>query len=62
DLSPDLTTLTPAITIIGAISAEGLDVYVDASGQATKVYYASPGVGTVTVVNALNNAFIDQIP
>lgn len=62
DLSADLTTLTPAITIVSAISAEGLDVYVNSSGQATKVYYASPGVGTLTAVNALNNAFIDQIP
>ncbi|HKY62440.1 MAG TPA: hypothetical protein VJR29_03395 [bacterium] len=62
DLSPDLTTLTPAITLVGAISAEGLDTYVNASGQATKVYYASPGVGTLTAVNPLNNLFIDQIP
>ena len=62
DLSPDLTTLTPAITFVGAISAEGLDFLANASGQATKVYYASPGVGTLTAVNPLNNLFITQIP
>jgi hypothetical protein len=62
DLSPDLTTLTPAITLVGAISAEGLDIYVNSAGQATKVYYASPGVGTLTAVDPLNNLFIDQIP
>ncbi len=62
DLSNDLATITPAITSIGAISGEGLDYLQDSSGNATKVYFASPGVGTVSVVNALTNAFIEQIP
>lgn len=62
DLSPDLTTLTPAITLVGALSGEGLDFQANSAGQATRVYYASPGVGTVTTVDPLSNLFIEQIP
>ncbi|MFO1463471.1 MAG: hypothetical protein U1F66_06810 [bacterium] len=62
DLTNNLSTLTPAITSVGAISGEGLDYLQDGSGNATKVYYASPGVGTLTVVNPLTNAFLVQIP
>jgi len=62
DLSNNLATLTPAITTIGAISGEGLDYLQDASGNATKVYFASPGVGVVSMVNPLTNVFVDQIP
>ena len=62
DLSPDLATVIPGITLVGAVSGEGLDYLQDANGNATKVYYASPGVGTLTVVNALDNLFITQIP
>lgn len=62
DVSADLATVVPGITLVGAVSGEGLDYLQDANGNATKVYYASPGVGTLTVVNALDNQFIDQIP
>lgn len=62
DLSADLATLTPAITTVGAISGEGLDYLQDSNGNATKVYFASPGVGTLTDVNPLTNLFTDQVP
>lgn len=62
DVSADLATVVPGITLVGAVSGEGLDYFQDANGNATKVYYASPGVGTLTVVNALDNQFIEQIP
>ncbi|HCU25903.1 MAG TPA: hypothetical protein DF383_12875 [Deltaproteobacteria bacterium] len=62
DLFSDLSAAAPAITSVGAISGEGLDTLLNGSGAATKVYYASPGLGVVTVVDPLTNGFIDQIP
>lgn len=62
DLSADFATIVPGITLVGAVSGEGLDYLRDGNGNAVKVYYASPGVGTLTVVNALNNQFTKQIP
>lgn len=62
DLSNDLGTLNPTIFQIGAISAEGVANLYNSSGQVTKVYYASPGTGVLTVVDPLTNDFLDQIP
>jgi len=61
DLSSDLNTLNPAITIIGSVSGEGIDTLLNGSGQATEVYFASPGVGVMTIVDPLTNLFVDQI-
>jgi DNA-binding beta-propeller fold protein YncE len=61
DLTSDLTSLTPAIVSVGAVSGEGLDLLLNSGDIATTVYFASPGVGTLTVVNPLNNSFTDQI-
>ncbi len=61
DITSDLNNITPAIITIGAISGEGIDRLLDASGDLTKVYFASPGIGSVTVIDPLTNQFTDQI-
>lgn len=61
NLNQDLTVLTPAIVTVGAVTGEGIDLFLDGSGQAVTVFYASPGVGTLTVVDPLTNQFTDQI-
>lgn len=61
ELTQDLNTLTPTLVSVGAVSGEGIDVLLNSSGQATTVYYASPGVGALTVVDPLSNVFEDQI-
>jgi len=61
DLTQNLSTVVPSIVTVGAVSGEGIDVQLNASGQVTTVYYASPGVGTLTIVDPLTNQFIDQI-
>lgn len=61
DLSSDLYTVTPSIVTVGAASAEGLDLLLDGANQVIEVWYASPGIGTVTIVDALNNEFADQV-
>lgn len=61
DLTSDLLTLTPAIASIGAINAEGIAGLLNGSGQVSKVYFASPGVGALSVIDPLTNEFLDQI-
>jgi len=61
DLSSDLNTLNPAVTLIGAISGEGIDTFLNSADQATEVYFASPGVGTLTIVDPLTNQFTKQV-
>jgi len=61
DLSGDQTVLVPSLVTVGAISAEGIDVLLNASGQIVEVFYASPGLGTLTAVDPLTNLLIDQI-
>jgi hypothetical protein len=61
DITSDLTNITPSIVTVGAISGEGIDLLLDNNGEVTKAYYASPGIGAVTVVDPLTNQFTDQI-
>jgi hypothetical protein len=61
DLSSNLNTLTPALVTIGAVSGEGIDLLQNGGGQATAVYFASPSVGTVTIVDPQTNLFTDQV-
>lgn len=61
DLSSDLNTLTPALVAVGAASAEGIDLLLNGGGQTSAVYFASPGVGTLTIVDPLTNVFTDQV-
>ncbi|MBI2336454.1 MAG: hypothetical protein HYU97_06795 [Deltaproteobacteria bacterium] len=57
----DLSTMVPGITTAGAASGEGLDIFLDSSNEPQRIYFASPGVGAVTIINAQNNLFLDQI-
>ncbi len=61
EVPADLSTMVPAITTVGAASAEGLDILLDDNSDASKVYYASPGTGNITIINASTNIYLDQI-
>lgn len=62
DVSSDFGLVTPNIISVGAASGEGIDGFLNSAGQVLKVYYASPGTGVLTVIDPLDNEFLDQIP
>ncbi len=62
DLASDLSSINPVVILIGAVSGEGVDTLLNGAGQVTQVYFASPGVGALNVIDPLENALIDQIP
>ncbi len=61
ELSADLATITPVLVTVGAVSGEGIDLFLNSSGQVASVFFASPGVGVVTVVDPLTNLFTSQV-
>lgn len=61
EVSSSLNSLSFGITTVGAISGEGIDTLNDGNGFLEKVYFASPGVGTLTIIDALTDLFLDQI-
>lgn len=61
DLSQDLGTLSPNVTIIQAVSGEGIAGLGNGLGQLTKVYFASPSSGILSIIDASTNNLLDQI-
>ena len=57
----NLSKISSLAVKVGAVSGEDIDFLRNADGQVTTVYYASPGVGTLTLINPLTNEFLGQI-
>jgi hypothetical protein len=61
DVAADLNTISPNVTLIGAVSGEGVAGFNNSASQLLKVYFASPSSGTMSIVDPLANTLIDQI-
>lgn len=62
NLPGDFSSVNPVILVLGAVSGEGVATLENGAGQVIQVYFASPGVGNLSVVNPLDNGLVDQIP
>ncbi|MCP5468353.1 MAG: hypothetical protein H7A32_03700 [Deltaproteobacteria bacterium] len=61
-VAQDLTSIEVQRVEVGAVSGEGIEPLLDNSGNISDIYFASPGVGTLTVVDPFEAEFSDQIP
>lgn len=61
DLTADLNTISPNVTLIGAVSGEGIASLTNGTGQMTTIYFASPSSGVTSIMDPLNNNLIDQL-
>ncbi len=62
DVSADLSGFSTArVSTLNGLGAEGVAILTDGSGNGTTAYIASPGVGAVSFINIITNAFAGQI-